>query len=149
LLLFFYRIDSAAMLCTAYGFLVLVMLGYLLRMGVIFFLLLFWGCSKAPYVFRGSKGMWEQTRDRDGRAEASLPVFLSGFKFCLLCFTFLSFRFGSSPSASKVSIPLFAPPHPLRPTSIHMSVQHSSLTLLACHVSLIRFGCSDSGPERV
>ena len=43
------------------------------------------------HVFGGSKGMCEQRRDKDTRAEASLPVRLSrrlpfsGFKFCLLC----------------------------------------------------------------
>ena len=62
-----------------------------LGMGVIFRFSSLGGAVQKR-VFRGSKGMWEQRRDKDSRAEASLPVCLSrrplslsGFKFRLLC----------------------------------------------------------------
>lgn len=83
-----------------------------------------WGYSKACFcgssrrAGRGSKGgqhVWEQTRDRDSRAEASLPVASSsssGFKCRLLCA--LKLAFASSHPASKVSVRI----PPQQPSSI-------------------------------
>lgn len=81
-------------------------------MSEIFFLLLgavqkhvFVGPAGRPAgVRKGGRHVWEQRRDRDSRAEASLPVASSsssGFKCRLLCA--LKLAFASSHPASKVS----------------------------------------------
>jgi hypothetical protein len=78
------------------------------------FFFFFLGLFKSMFLWvqpaghgHGSKGghVWEQTRDRYSRAEASLPVASSsssGFKCRLLCA--LKLAFASSHPASKVSV---------------------------------------------
>jgi hypothetical protein len=79
------------MLCTPYGFLVLVMLGYLLRMGVIFFCFSSGGVQKHRMFFGGRKACGsKQGTEMAEQKHLSLSFFPdSNF----VCFALLSFPF--------------------------------------------------------